>query len=401
MLIKNCSYVVTQNKERRILRDVDILIEDSVIKQIGPDLRGSPILDGTNKVFLPGLINTHTHIGMHLLRGICDDEELDTWLEKVTNAEAKLSFEEIKHSAQIAIQEMLTSGTTTFAEMYWPINPIIEAVRESLIRAVLIPTYAQTLPHIQTNTERDFTNIQEICKNIPRITLGIGCHSVYSCSKEFITELKTIAKNNQILFAIHIAETRKERVECLEKHKFLPIEFLESLNILDAKTLLIHAIWITKSEIRTLAKHAAMISHNPISNLKLASGGVMPLPEMLEAGIVVGLGTDSVASNNSMDLFEEMKITGLIHKHHRWDPKTAPVQTILDMATINGARCLGLDHEIGSIEVGKKADIISIRLDKPQMQPLNNILSNIVYAINGGMITDVIVDGTLAIQKSY
>ncbi|MBI4449143.1 amidohydrolase [Candidatus Woesearchaeota archaeon] len=399
MLIKSCSIVVTQNPKREILRDVDIVVEEGRIKEIGTNRTGEPVINGKGKVWLPGLINTHAHIGMHLLRGICDDEELPVWLDKVTKAEAKLSEEDVQDGAVIGIQEMLTTGTTTFVEMYWPMGPVLRAVKKHRIRAVLFPTWADALPNVGGDMNSELKRILKEVKDIPHIKVGIGAHSIYSVTDERIRKMYSAANQMTSTFAIHLAETRSERVNCFKEHGKLPVEYADSLGVLSSNTLIAHAVWLTKAEIRLLGERGVKVSHNPVSNLKLAGGGVMPLPEMWDAGICVGLGTDSVASNNSMDLFEAMKVTGLIHKHHRWDAKTAPVQRILDMGTIDGARCLGMEQEIGSLEQGKWADIISIPLDHARMQPCNNVISNLVYAVNGSCVSDVLVAGEFAVRE--
>jgi 5-methylthioadenosine/S-adenosylhomocysteine deaminase len=406
MILKNCKYLVTQDSNRTILQNVDIEIEGNTIKRIESNIEtnnanetndiNKTIIDCSNKIVLPGLINTHTHIGMHSLRGYCDDEELETWLKKIVAAEKEFSHEQIQENASKACEEMLATGTTTFVEMYTPIEPVIEGVKQHNIRAVLCPVIFNFLGKAKEQLETA-KKLAKTYKN-PLIQIGIGAHSVYAVEESTLKEIKKFAKEHNILTPIHLAETRKERFDCFDKHKKLPAEYLASINFLDNNTLLVHSIWLTKGEVRIIKKHNATVSHCPTSNMKLSSGGVTPLMEMFEENVSVGLGTDSVASNNNMDMFKEMMIAGLLHKQHRWDPKAAPVQKLLDMTTIDAAKALNMSNEIGSIEVGKLADIVTIEIG-PSHWPLNeeNVVSHLVYATNGSMVKDVLVDGKKAI----
>jgi len=397
VLIKNCSYIVTQDPKRRVLKDYDILIEGDIILDIKKNILGQNAISGKGKVWMPGLVNTHTHVGMQLLRGVCDDKELNEWLQEVVPKEGKQSKQQIKKGALLACKEMIQGGTTTFCDMWYEIKPIIEAVKEAQMRAVIMHAINE-----EGGVEGAFHEGEELLQENTHdnlITFGLEAHSIYRNSGEHLAKVAALANKYNALFGIHIAETRTERFDSQKKFGCLPIQYLEKHNFLGKKTILVHAIWITKGEIGIIKKYDAKVSHNPVSNMKLASGGVMPLPEMWDAGVVVGLGTDSVASNNNLDLFEEMKLTGLLHKHHRWDPSIASAQKILDMATIEGAKVLGMEHEIGSIEIGKKADIISLDLGASNMQPVNDIISNIVYASRGGNVKDTIINGKVIMKN--
>ncbi len=398
MLFKNCRFVVTQNEKREILEHVDIEIEGNIIKKIGKNLKAKKTLDCSDKIVMPGLINTHTHVGMHSLRGICDDEELPAWLDKVIAAEKKFTAKQIQQNAEQACKEMLLSGTTTFVEMYTPIEPILAGVKKHSIRAVLCPVIYGFLG----NVKEQLATAKKLIDGFshPLISLGLGAHSIYTCDEQTLKDIKYYAHRKNLLTPIHLAETRKERFDCFDKHKKLPAEYLASLGFLNEKTLLVHSIWLTKGEVRIIAQHKSAVSHCPVSNMKLSSGGVTPLMEMFEENVIVGLGTDSVASNNSMDMFKEMMICGLLHKQHRWDPKAAPVQKLLDMVTIDGAAAIGMRHEIGSLEVGKKADIICLDVAENHW-PLSkeNVLSHLVYSTSGRSVCNVVVDGKVAVQN--
>ena len=401
MLIKNCSYIVTQDSKRRILKDYDILIEGDRILNIAKKIKGKADIDGSGRVWMPGLVNTHTHIGMHLLRGVSDDKELDGWLDDVMPIERKQSKKDVKKGASLACKEMIQGGTTTFCEMWWDIEPIIEAVQEAKMRA-LIMMGVNEKASVGSYGEEAIKKAERLLgqnKHDALIRYGVETHSIYRNSKKHLEKVASLANAHNALFGIHIAETRKERFDCQQKFGCLPVQYLEKANFLNERTILVHAIWLTKGEIGIIKKYGSKVSHNPVSNMKLASGGVMPLIEMHDADIAVGLGTDSVASNNNLDMFEEMKLTGLLHKHHRWDPSVLSSQKILDMATIDGARVLGMEHEIGSIEIGKKADMISLDLHAYNMQPVNDLLSNIVYASRGGNVKDSIINGKVIMRN--
>lgn len=404
IILKNCRFVVTQNNKREILEDIDIEIQNKKIKKIGKNIKSKnagknpEIIDCSNKIILPGLINMHTHIGMHSLRGICDDEELPKWLEKVVTAEKKFSPKQIQENAEAACREMLLSGTTTFVEMYTPLEPVLAGVQQYQIRAILCPVIFGFLGDVKTQLESAKKLIGQFSSSL--ITIGLGAHSIYTCNKETLIAIKEYAKTKKLLTPIHIAETRKERFDCFDKHKKLPVEYLAEIGYLDQRTLLVHSIWLTKGEVRVIAQHGAAVAHCPVSNMKLSSGGVTPLMEMFEDGVVVGLGTDSVASNNTMDMFKEMMICGLLHKHHRWDPKTAPVQKLLDMATLDGAQALGMEKEIGSLEEGKKADIITVGIGANHWPASKEtVVSHLIYATNGNSVADVFVDGNIAVRN--
>ena len=280
--------------------------------------------------------------------------------------------------------------------MYWPITPVAKAAKEKGIRALLMPSVFDRFGSSVEEIKNLFEDGTEL------ITFGISAHSIYGCNEETLKAINETAKELGIIKGIHIAETRKERADCQNSHGVLPIEYLEKIGWLDEKTLLVHSVWITKEEIKLIKKYGSKVAHCPVSNMKLASGGVMPLPEMIESGVTVGLGTDSVASNNNLDMFEEMKVCGLLHKHHRWDATTAPLQKIMDMATIDAAKAIGMDTKIGSIEVGKEADIITVSTHSYRVYPINNVLSSLIYSANGADVMDVIIAGKqMAVDRKW
>ncbi|HUK28193.1 MAG TPA: amidohydrolase [Candidatus Acidoferrales bacterium] len=405
-LVKNCSWIVTQDKNRSVLRDASILIRDGKIEQIGRVGGSAEVeIDGHGKVALPGLINAHTHLSMVLFRGYADDMVLQDWLQKkIWPLEAKLNAEACYQGALLGSAEMIMSGTTTFMDMYFYMEDVAKAVKESGLRALLsygmIDLYDSAKAKAERKKSEEFFNfLQKL--NTPRIRFAVAPHAPYTCSAETLIWAKEFAEKNDIPIHIHIAETRKEQADSQKQHGARVIEYLDKIGALSKKTVGAHCVWLTKSEVSLMAKAGASVTHCPVSNMKLASGGVAPLPEMFDAGIAVSLGTDGAASNNTLDMFETMKVCALLHKAHRWDPTVLNAQKTLDLATIDGARALGMEPEIGSIEVGKRADIILLNLNRPNMTPIygpETVVSDIVYSAASGNVDTTIVDGNLLMQ---
>jgi 5-methylthioadenosine/S-adenosylhomocysteine deaminase len=398
MLLSNCRYAVTQNKSREVLEHVDILIEGNQIKEIAKHTnktQAKSTIDCSNKIVMPGLVNAHTHLGMSGMRGLNDDEELASWLKDIIAAEHKRSHKEILAEAELGIKEALRTGTTTVCDMYDPADVAVEAAKKFGIRLVNTPAFFTAHRKLEAKDIAHFTDF----KNLPStITIGCGPHSIYGTDESFLRSVREHATKHQMLIHIHVAETRKERVECKHKTGFLPVEYLEHIGFLGPDVLIAHAVWLTKGELDILARRQVKVVHCPQSNMKLAGGGVLPLKEMQERNITVALGTDSAASNNSLDMFREMHTAALLHKHHYWDATAADAQTVLDLATVNGAKALNLN--IGSLEPGKLADIITLDLADENLQPINKdrVISHLVYAANGLNVVDVIVDGKLILK---
>jgi 5-methylthioadenosine/S-adenosylhomocysteine deaminase len=397
-MIISCKYLITQNKKREILEDIDVLIKENKILQIGKNLHKQHptenILDCKDRIVMPGLVNAHTHLGMSGMRGYSDDKELAQWLKEIIAAEHTRSQKEIDREAILGVREALRTGTTTICDMYDPAQSAIKAAKIG-IRLVNTPSFFTA--HRKLSAE-DIPKMLE--KKVPStITQGLGPHSIYGTDEKFLREIREYATKHAMLIHIHVAETRKERVECKQKTGMLPVQYLEHIGFLGPDVLMAHSVWLTKGELDSIAKRNVKIVHCPQSNMKLAGGGVMPLREMHERNIIVALGTDSTASNNSLDMFREMHTCALLHKHHYWDPTIADAQTVLDMATINGA--IALDINAGSIEPGKLADIITIDITHENLQPVKKerLVSHLIYAANGMNVAEVIVDGKVIIEK--
>lgn len=402
ILLKDCSWVATQDAQRKVLRNVCVLCENGRITKIGKleGAKADQVIDGRRKVLLPGLINTHTHLSMTLLRGFADDMELHRWLnEKIWPQEAKLNGERCYWGAILGCAEMIMTGTTCFLDMYFNEEDVARAVKEMGLRAFLSPGLldfndSSRTRKVLNETETFAAKMQKA--NDGQIRAAIGPHSGYTCSPELLQRSVELSTKYEAPLTIHVAETRKEQAECERDRGVRMVDYLDSLGVLNPRTIAAHGVWLTKSEVGKLAERGVKVAHCPVSNLKLADGGVAPVPEMMEAGVTVSLGTDGASSNNSLDMFETMKMAALLHKHSRWDATLVPAQLALDFTTIEGAKTLGIDSEVGSIEVGKKADLILVNLDSPASVPIHGssgLISNIVYSIRSLQVSSTIVDG--------
>jgi len=397
ILIKN-STILTQNQRRQQIFG-NIYIEDEEIIQISKNpisVEADYKIDGKNKLALPGLINTHTHIPMTLLRGYGDDMILQKWLEeRIWPVERKLDNKSIEIGTKLGLLEMISSGTTSFLDMYFFEDAIGNVTERIGMRGFLgfalidsgTPEYSKEdlIPQCEKFVKR--------WKNKGILHPVVAPHALYTCGPETLQKTLEIAKKFNINLHIHCSETREEVYDVQNQYGLRPIDQLKKYGLLCEKMILAHCAWLTKNEIFDIKKSGSKVSHNPISNMKIATGGYTPVPELFDANVPIGLGTDGAASNNTLDMFETMKFCALIHKQHRWDPIVLPAQTVVDFATIGGAKCLRVENDIGSIEEGKKADIIILDLKKPHLTPQHDLVSHLVYAARGSDVTTTIVSG--------
>ncbi|MEM4246238.1 MAG: amidohydrolase [Candidatus Bathyarchaeia archaeon] len=407
ILIKGLDWVITQDRGRRILRNRSILIDQGKIVQVGGDVRSSAdhVIDGRGKAALPGLVNTHTHLSMTLLRGYADDLRLKEWLEtKIWPLEKKLTGELCYVGALLGSLEMIRTGTTCFLDMYFYPADVARAAAEAGLRAyvshAIIDLLDPSKGEDQLAQARDsFTRVRAL--NNPLVKVAVAPHSPYSCSEESLLAAKEVAVAEDAPLHIHIAETRREQADFENRYGKRVVERLEELGFLCPNVVAAHCVWLTRREIEIMAKRGVKVSHCPVSNMKLGEGGVAPLVEMLESRVTVSLGTDGAASNNCLDMFDTMKTCALLHKAHRWDPTAVPAQETLDLATVGGACSLGISDRVGSLEEGKEADIILIDLRSPSLQPIHGegtVLSNLVYAAQGGLVDTTIVRGRVLME---
>jgi 5-methylthioadenosine/S-adenosylhomocysteine deaminase len=353
---------------------------------------------------MPGLVNTHTHLPMTLFRGLADDLPLALWLEEfIFPCEAKyLTPETVRLGALMACAEMMLSGTTTCCDGYFFEKDVAAAIYESGIRGVLgqgvIDFPAPGVPDPSDNIENAVRFVEKWLKVSPLITPSIFCHSPYTCSQETLKKAKAASDSKALLFQIHAAETKNEYVRIQTEHHTTPVKYLDSIGILDKNTLMVHGVWLDDDDIEIIAKRRSTVSHNPQSNMKLASG-IAPVPSLLTAGVTVGLGTDGCASNNDLDLFREMDTAAKLHKVNLFDPTVMDAETVLKMATIDGAKAIGLDKHIGSLEPGKQADIIILDTNTPHLVPMYNPISHITYSVQGSDVREVMVAGRILVSN--
>ncbi|MBS3758415.1 MAG: amidohydrolase [Desulfobacterales bacterium] len=397
-------WVITVNPAFEIIENGMVCVRNGEIAQVkkgGPDTNAyfaDEWIDAAGGLVLPGLINTHVHLPMSIFRGLADDLPLAQWLnEHIFPAENHhMDAESVKAGARLSCLEMLLSGTTTCCDGYFLEDSVAEAVLEAGIRAVLaqgvIDFPAPGICEPARNLEVAAAYVSKWQNACDRIVPSIFCHSPYTCSSNTLVRAKEAAARAGVCFQIHVAETRGEADRIQNEHGISPVKYLDSLGILDERTLVSHAVWVDEGDIDILFSRGVGISHNPESNMKLASG-VAPVPAFINAGIPVGLGTDGCASNNNLDLFTEMDTAAKLHKVVSQDPTVMDARRVLRMATIEGARAIGMERRIGSIEEGKSADLIIIDVRQPHLTPIYHPESHLVYAARGSDVRDVFVQG--------
>ena len=395
--------IVTQNPRREVLEG-DVLIDGDKISKVG-DVKGKAdeVMDAKGCIVMPGLINCHTHVAMALMRGLADDVKLEQFLERTFAIDAKRSPEDIGTGAMLGCVEMVRSGTTCFLDLYYSQDVIAKSVEAVGIRGYL--GWSVLDEKFTTQKGIPLKNCEKFIKahkGSPLVTPVVAPQGIYVCSDETLAAAKDLARRERTFCHYHLSETRHEVYEHQGRSGDRPVEHLAKVNFLSKGDVAAHAVWLTMNEVKVLAKAGVAVAHCPTSNMKLAGGGVAPVPEMHEHGVAVGLGTDGCSSNNSLDMFLEMKFASLLQKSSRWDATVLPAQKVLDMATIAGARCLGADKQLGSIEPGKKADIVIVDCRRASMRPLtpSNAVANLVYASPSGAVRDVIVDGSFVLRNS-
>ncbi|MEM3420989.1 MAG: amidohydrolase family protein [Candidatus Hadarchaeum sp.] len=396
--------LVTMNYNRQIVKQGSVAIESGRIVAVGEEIKekADQVIDARGKAVLPGLINGHTHLAMTLLRGFADDMPLDKWLfDKIWPMEKRMEPRDCHVGALLGSLEMIKSGTTCFADNYFHMDQVARAVMKAGLRGVLsygmIDRGDQQKMKEEIRIGRNFVRAFH-GKARGRILAMFGPHAPYTCSTECLQKVKELAKEFGVGIHIHLAESSEEVKQTTEKYGKRPVEYLNSIGFLGPEVLAAHCIWVTDKEIKLLKDNGVKPVHNPTSNMKMGSG-IAPVPEMLASGIPVALGTDGAASNNSLDMFKEMKLASLLAKARRLDPTVLPAMKALEMATINGAAALGLQAELGSLEVGKKADLIIVDLRKPHLSPMHDIVSHLVYSASGSDVDTVIVDGKILMEK--
>ena len=403
ILIKNALILNPNNFENK---KQSLLIKGNLIAEIADEIDEAgveKIIDADGKILLPGLINTHTHLSMTLFRGLADDLSLDSWLnDHIWPMEANLNGDYCYIGALLGAIEMIKSGTTTFSDMYFYMEDVARAVEDAGIRAVL--SYGMIDFGDAERRENEINQNMTLfnsCNGMAngRIKVFLGPHSPYTASEDLLKKVRELADEYNMGIHIHVSETQKEINDSLDEKGLRPLKKKKKIGFLGPDVVAAHCVWLSDEEIEIIKKHGVKVSHNPCSNMKLASG-VSPVSKLIENDICVSIGTDGASSNNNLDLIEELKTASLLQKVSTLDPKVLSSDEAIEMATIKGAETLGLSEEIGSIEVGKKADIILIDTNAANMTPDSSSLSsNVIYSANGSNVDTTICDGKILMEN--
>lgn len=401
--IKNCILISMDEKKEKIQENMDILIEGNKIKQIGKNLaidKETKCIDATNKVVMPGLINTHSHVAMSIFRETLEGYNLQEWLtQRIWPMEDKLTEENIYYASYLTFIEMIRTGTTTVNDMYFITEEIIKAMQEIGIRLQTTRTVMNAQGEEEGNRRiRELLGLLEKYKGKDeKLTFNVGIHGMYTADIKYMERCIKIAEENQIPVHMHFCENASEVEDIKRINNKEPIQILKE-KFQNIKTILAHCVKLNENEINELKNMDISVSHCPISNLKLGCG-IANIEYMLENGINVALGTDGQGSGSNLDLFETMKFTALLQKGIMENPKCLPAYEVLKMATINGAKALGLEEKIGTIEEGKIADIIIIDIEDVKIKPINDLISEIVYNVKGNNVITTIVDGNILMEN--
>jgi 5-methylthioadenosine/S-adenosylhomocysteine deaminase len=403
--------VVTMDGQRRVIEDGAVAIRGDSIVAVGPRaeienrFEAALTIDAHGALVMPGLINGHAHAAMSLFRGLADDLALDEWLQKyIFPAEARnVTPDFVYWGTRLGVLEMLRGGITTYADMYYFEDVVAEVTKEAGMRGVLGETIID-FPAPDNKTPADaFAYTQKYLdhwKGDPLIIAAVAPHSIYTCSEKTLQDAAALARRNNAPILIHIAEAQFELEQSRAKYGATPVAYLERAGILGPDVIGAHCIWVDQADVATLAHFNVGCINNPSSNMKTAAG-VMPVPEMLAAGEPIGLATDGAASNNNQDMFEEMDLAAKLQKVARMDPRSLPAKQVVEMATINGARALHLEKIIGSLETGKKADLILVDIGAPHATPMYDVYSELVYALKATDVRTVVIAGKVVMRDRW
>jgi len=402
LLIRGAT-LVTVNARDEVINEGDLAIAGAQIVGVGaapPGFVPDRIMDGRNRIVLPGLVNTHTHLSMTLMRNYADDLAFWPWLlQRVKPLEDHLVPEDVRIGARLGIAEMIRGGTTCFHDMYFHLDEVADEVANAGLRGRLCGALfdnsgqGDALLGAAVGLHERWHGKAE-----GRVTVGLGPHSPYLCSPGYLREILSEAERLQCGLHVHVAETEREVAESREKHGVTPVQLLADLGCFRVPVVAAHGIYVDAADRRLLREGGASVAHNPGSNLKLANG-IAPVQELLDDGVNVSLGTDGAASNNNLNMFEEMHLAALLQKWLRRDAEALPARQVLRMATINGAKALGLEAEIGSLEVGKQADVLVVDAAQPHLAPRHDPLALLVYSAQAADVATVLVAGRILLEE--
>lgn len=407
-LIVSGSYLLPGTNQQEMLTDGALAITNSTITAIGSaaqinaDFSAAQSLHTEHGLIMPGLVNTHTHAPMALFRGLADDLPLMTWLEEhIFPVESLWTPDMIFQATRLSLAEMIKSGTTSFCDTYLFSKEVARATEEAGMRAWIGEVLYDFPSPCYGELENGFAYVDDLFshyKDHPRISITADPHSVYTCSQELLTKLGRVAQDNNSLYVIHLSENEAEVTTCKERYNCSPVHHLEKLDLLSPNTLAAHCVMLNDEEIGLMAERGASVSHCIESNMKLASG-TAPVTAMLAAGVKVGIGTDGAASNNDVDMFAEMDSVAKMQKVITMDSTSMNAGQTLHAATLGGAETLNAEQQIGSLAVGKKADVIVLNMNQPHLTPLYDVPSHLVYAARGADVMHSIIDGKVIMEN--
>ena len=401
-VIRN-AWIVTQDAQRRVLRG-DVVVDGERIASVGPVYNGTADreIDATGDIVMPGMVNTHTHIAMSVMKGVVDDLQFPDFLNKTFKIDSDRTDGDLDLGTRLGCMEMMRGGTTTFMDLYYSEDVIAKATQDAGIRGVLCWCVLDDDKTTQKGSPLDnCRRFIDTHKGKRKIVPGVGLQGVYVCNEDTCVGAKALSDEKEAPMNFHLSETRGEVNDHKRQTGMRPAEWLSSIGVLGPRAVSAHSAWLTLREVRLMGEAGMSISSCPASNMKLATGGVAPVPEFQKYGVNVSIGTDGSTTNNTLDMFAEMRLLGLLQKSSRWDATVTPAQDLLDFATINGAKAVGMVDSIGSIESGKYADLVILDGKAPNLRPLlpENIIANIVYSGNSLNVKTVLCQGDVVVDN--
>ena len=408
-LIIKGALVLTRNSDNEVISDAAVAVTGSEITEVGAAREiesrhgnGARVIDSPKGLIMPGLVNAHTHVSMTCFRGLADDLPLMTWLQDhIFPAEAKLTAEIVYWGALLGCAEMIMSGTTSFCDMYLFEREVARAADQAGLRALVGEVLYDFPSPNYGPPEKGLTYTEDLAREYrshPLVSVAVEPHALYTCSPDLLKACGALAERLDLPLITHLSENAEEVSTVKEKYGLTPVRHLDSLGLLNSRLIADHCVVLDDEEIELMGARRVRVSHNPRSNMKLASG-VAPVTKLRSAGAVVGLGTDGPASNNNLDMFQEMDMAAKLEKVFSGDPTIMDAQTVLNMATCTGAEVLGQGDRVGRLSAGYQADIIVLDLDRPHLTPLYNPVSHLVYSATGGDVTHTVVGGKVLMDN--